>query len=136
MDFGERLKELLATREMSQRDLALRTSITEASITRYIKGERNPTTKVLQRMADALNCSVECLLTNGEILPKTSNVTIKLEMINSSPQQMAYALCEYYKTVNCKNIEYAVIDLEELAEHILAYAKSQRKMLEVENERT
>ena len=122
MEFGKRLKELLVARGMSQRELALRTSIAEASITRYIKGERNPSAKILQRMADALDCSVECLLTNGEILPKTFGETIKFKTMDNSPQQMAYALCEYYKQIETGN-NTALIELEELAEHILTYVK-------------
>ncbi len=65
------------------------------------------------------------------------NVVIKkitFEVIDNTPQQMAYALCEYYKTSNCKNMEHAVIDLEELAEHILAYTKAERKFFEVKYE--
>ena len=61
-------------------------------------------------------------------------VKIALEMINSQPIQMADALCKYYKTANCGNIEHAVIDLEELAEHIQAYTKAERKFLEVKHE--
>ena len=57
---------------------------------------------------------------------------IELKVIDNSPQQMAWALCKYYFSMNCKNMEYAVIDLEELAEHILAYTRAERKMLEAE----
>ena len=135
MCFGERLKELLFAKGMSQRELALRARITEASITRYIKGERNPSAKILQRMADAMDCSVECLLTNGEILPKTSSVTLKLEMMDNSPQQMSYALCEYYKRINSGS-NTTLIELEELAEHILSYVKAEWKKVGEQNERT
>ena len=57
-------------------------------------------------------------------------ITIELKLIDDSAQQMAYALCKYYLTSNCHNIKPTVIDLEELAEHILAYTKAERKMLE------
>ena len=62
-------------------------------------------------------------------------VTISLEMLDNTPAQMADALCRYYVQENCKNMKHAVIDLEELAEHILAYTKAERKFFEVEYER-
>ena len=122
MNFGERLGEVLAMRGMTQRELAARTGVTEAAITRYRKGERDPTAKILKRMADALDCPVECLLENCEILPKTFGETIKFKTMDNSPQQMAYALCEYYKQIETGN-NTALIELEELAEHILTYVK-------------
>ncbi len=60
-------------------------------------------------------------------------VRIELKLVDDSAQQMAYVLCKYYLNANCKNIEPTVIDLEELAEHILAYTKAERKMLEINN---
>lgn len=60
-----------------------------------------------------------------------NKIKIELELIDDSAQQMAYAMCKYYLNGNCYNIEPTVIDLEELAEHILAYTKAERKMLEV-----
>lgn len=60
-----------------------------------------------------------------------NKITIELELIDDSVQQMAYGICKYYLKGNCYNIEPTVIDLEEFAEHILAYTRAERKMLEV-----
>jgi hypothetical protein len=54
-------------------------------------------------------------------------------LMDDSVQQVAHALCKYYLENNCKNIELAVIDLEELADHILAYTRAERKFLEANN---
>lgn len=62
MDLAEKLKEMLAEKGMMQRELAMKIGMTEASISRYIKGDRTPTAKVVKRMAEALGCSVSCLL--------------------------------------------------------------------------
>lgn len=64
----------------------------------------------------------------------SDTATICLEMLDNNPAQMADALCKYYVQNNCKNMKYAVIDLEELAEHILAWTKAERKFFEVEND--
>ena len=63
----------------------------------------------------------------------SENIRIELKLMDDSAQQMAYAICKYYLNGNCRNIEPTVIDLEEVAEHILAYTKAERKMLEINN---
>lgn len=57
--FAERLKEALYLREMTQRELARRAGLTEASVTRYCKGQREPRFSVAVKMAKALNVSTE-----------------------------------------------------------------------------
>ena len=61
---GNKIKELLKEKGISQRELAQKTGCTEAAISLYIKGERNPRAKVLNNIALALNTSSEYLL-NG-----------------------------------------------------------------------
>lgn len=58
-------------------------------------------------------------------------LTIALEVLDNSSLQMAYAICKHYKKINCENMENTIIDLEEIAEHINAYTKAEREMLEV-----
>lgn len=59
--------------------------------------------------------------------------TIKFEVIDHSNLQLAHAICKYYE--RCNGIkENALIDLEELSEHINAYVKAERKALAVKNE--
>lgn len=57
--FADRLKEALYLREMTQRELARRAGLTEASVTRYCKGQREPRFSVAVKMAKALNVSTE-----------------------------------------------------------------------------
>lgn len=59
--------------------------------------------------------------------------TITFEVLDNSAHQMAYTLCKYYLNSNSHNKELTIIDLEELVEHILAYTKAERKVLEIEN---
>lgn len=60
--------------------------------------------------------------------------TIELEVLDSSCLQIAHALCKRSLKVNTSQ-ECALIDLEELAEHINAFVKAERKALEIEKER-
>lgn len=56
--------------------------------------------------------------------------TITLEVMDTSVLQMAHAVCKYYEKNNGIK-ENALIDLEELGEHINAYVKAEKKSLEV-----
>ena len=58
-----------------------------------------------------------------------SNVTVYLEMMNDSVQQMASAICKHYKEINETDIE-ANIELKELASHILAYVNAENEKIE------
>lgn len=52
--------------------------------------------------------------------------TIELEVADSSAFQVSYAICKYYRKCNSEK-ELALIDLEELVEHINAYIEAERK---------
>lgn len=57
-----RIKECLAERGMTQKELAEATGITEAAISRYAGGSRLPKIAQVIRIADALNVSIDQLL--------------------------------------------------------------------------
>ena len=58
---GERLKELLAKKGMTQHDLAERAGCTEAAISHYVKGDRVPRSNVLSKIAIALDTTSDYL---------------------------------------------------------------------------
>ena len=60
--FIKTLKMLLDDKNLSQRDFAKQVGVQEATISRYLNGERNPTSELLSKMADVLNVSVDYLL--------------------------------------------------------------------------
>lgn len=60
--------------------------------------------------------------------------TIELEVLDNSCLQIAHALCKRSLKVN-NSKELALIDLEELTEHINAFVKAERKELEFAKER-
>lgn len=61
---GERIAELLRERDMTQRELAKRTGVTEVSMSRYINGERIPKAMYLSNIAKVLGTTQDYLLGN------------------------------------------------------------------------
>lgn len=59
MSFGERIKLARKAKAMSQRDLAEKAGISAMSISKYERGENNPSSEILMRIAKALNEKVE-----------------------------------------------------------------------------
>lgn len=54
--------------------------------------------------------------------------TIELEVLDTSCMSVAHAICKYYEKSNSSK-ESALIDLEELVEHIDAYIRAEDKLL-------
>lgn len=61
-EFGLRITETLQKRGMTQRELAERIGVTEAVISRYISGDREPKPDVLANIATALHTTSDFLL--------------------------------------------------------------------------
>lgn len=53
-EFRERLKLTMQLRGMTQRELAEKTGLTEASISRYVSGQRVPNAESLMKICEAL----------------------------------------------------------------------------------
>lgn len=63
---GNRIKEQLKKMNMTQKELAERSCITEATISRYLTGERNPKYDNLANIATVLHTTVKYLLGENE----------------------------------------------------------------------
>lgn len=61
-ELGEKLLGLMKKRGISQRQLADRLNTTEASLSRYVNGEREPKADMLANIATALNTTSDYLL--------------------------------------------------------------------------
>ena len=59
---GERIRVLLEKKGISQKDLAEKTGCTEAAISHYIKGDRMPRSRVLSKIAIALDTTSDYLM--------------------------------------------------------------------------
>ncbi|MGN0845689.1 MAG: helix-turn-helix domain-containing protein [Kiritimatiellia bacterium] len=58
----EKLRKMMHERRMSQRDLADMSGVTEAAMSRYLSGERQPRAETLANMATALHTTSNDLL--------------------------------------------------------------------------
>ncbi len=61
-ELGEKLLGLMKKQGISQRQLADRLNTTEASLSRYVNGEREPKADMLANIATALNTTSDYLL--------------------------------------------------------------------------
>lgn len=62
MNLGKAIKLLLEKRELSQKDLAKRTSLSETSISLLMKGRTQPRKETLEIIANALDVKPEFLV--------------------------------------------------------------------------
>lgn len=73
MSWNEKVVELMKVKKMNQKELSNLSGITEASVSRYLKGERTPRMDIIINFAKALDVSVEYLLTDDQpVQPKIS----------------------------------------------------------------
>lgn len=61
-ELGDRIAEMLSKRNKTQKDLALNIGVTEAVISRYISGERDPKPETIANIATALRTTSDYLL--------------------------------------------------------------------------
>ena len=62
LELKDRLSGLLSERQMSQKQLAEITNLTESAVSRYVKGDRVPKGAILLNIANALGSSTDYLL--------------------------------------------------------------------------
>lgn len=70
IEFGRRLANLLERDRLTQRDLAAMTNLTEATVSRYVSGAREPRAVTVAKIAKALDVTPQELLgtvTNDEV---------------------------------------------------------------------
>lgn len=62
LEITRRLVELINEKNLTQKDLSMITGLTESTISRYVSGDRIPRGKNLDKLAKALDTSVEDLM--------------------------------------------------------------------------
>lgn len=61
-ELGSRIAETLQNRGITQKELAIRIGVTEAAMSRYVSGDREPRPDVLANIATALHTTSDFLL--------------------------------------------------------------------------
>ncbi len=69
MTFVRHLKGIMETRNMTQTQLSALSGLSKASISQYLSGKNKPTMAALEKLAVALECTVD-YLTTPEDIPK------------------------------------------------------------------
>jgi len=64
MEIKERIKMLMTEKHLTQKELATSAGITEASMSKYLSGERTPRIDVVVNLANALGVSTDELIGN------------------------------------------------------------------------
>lgn len=94
MSFARNLKKTMQERNMTQTELAELTGIGKSSISQYLSGKNEPSNKRIEKIADALECSVAYLNGLTEISDETDSnnglknipVTIAAQRLGKSEQ--------------------------------------------------
>lgn len=87
---GERLKELIDKKGISQKELAEKVGCTNAAISRYIKGNRVPRAGVLTKIAIVLDTTSDYLL-EGVPTDVTDELRLAKKLIARNVSQMSKA---------------------------------------------
>lgn len=66
MTWQAKVKQLMAIKGINQKQLSKLSGITEASVSRYLKGERTARLDIIVNFAKALNVTTEYLLNDDE----------------------------------------------------------------------
>ena len=85
MSFSEQLKKAMLERNMNQAELSALTGIGKSSISQYISGKNEPKEIALNKIAEALDCSVAFL--KGET--ECSDMTIDPKGLKNVPVDQA-----------------------------------------------
>ncbi|NRT34001.1 transcriptional regulator with XRE-family HTH domain [Clostridium beijerinckii] len=75
---GEKIQILREERNLKQKELAELAGITEATLSRYENGKREPKGEIISKLANVLNVSTDYLLGRNDII--TSSVQPKVNL--------------------------------------------------------
>lgn len=75
---GEKIQILREERNLKQKELAELAGITEATLSRYENGKREPKGEIISKLATVLNVSTDYLLGRNDIV--TSNIHPKVNL--------------------------------------------------------
>lgn len=98
--FGERLRELMADKEISAPELAREIKTDRTNITRYLKGERAPQYETLVGLLDFFDCSADYLLGLVEIPSKNGNFSPAGDFSLNLRSAMNKVGCSQYRLSN------------------------------------
>ena len=87
--FGERLLMLIREKELTQKELACLTDVTEAAMSHYCKGDRIPRASVMAKIAEALGTTSDYLM-NGSTTDSQGEINQAKRLIARNVAQMTH----------------------------------------------
>ena len=89
--FGDRLRSALRSKRVSQRELAARIGVTEAAVSRYIKGDRFPRADTAAAIADVLSVHTDELLYGTPVDPTIAHeeISAALEILRARQSELS-----------------------------------------------
>src|SRR3990172_1125381 len=102
--FGQRMAALRQARGLSQTELATRLNMNRAMITYYERKATNPTSEIIQKVADALGVGVHELLGGGsaprgrEKPGPASQIEQQIEQVRRLPRSKQKFVVEFLET--------------------------------------
>ena len=78
MTWQEKVKELMKNQGINQKKLSQLSGITEASISRYLKGERTARLDIIINFAKALNVTTEYLLNDDDFVNESVSAALAI----------------------------------------------------------
>ena len=97
MAFGDKLKEILEDREISQKDFAASLNMAPTTLNGYIKNNRQPDFETIKNIASALNVSIDFLLDynykeNMTLSVQEISLILKIRKMNVYQKDIIYSL--------------------------------------------
>ena len=83
------IAKLLSQKNMTQKQLACKTGLTESAISHYVKGDRVPRGVNLVKIANALDTTTDFLLGLGENGSKNEEIEVARTLIARNAAQMS-----------------------------------------------
>ena len=99
MEFGERLKELRASLNCSQKELAEKTGLTLRTIQRIENNEVKPSLYSLKVIGEALKTDVSEFARQSEAKPYEFNFSIKITDMNHFLNDLKILVKTHWKTI-------------------------------------
>lgn len=81
MNFANRLKTVREERNLKREDVAKKLGTSPAIIGRYERGERTPSIEIAQKIAEALEVSLDYLVGDTSVLIKDKTMLYRLEVL-------------------------------------------------------
>lgn len=104
--FGQRLKERIAEKGLSQKQFAKAVGITEGAVAHYIKGQRFPTYSVLCRISAKYGWSMDELMGIKKYVTARDRLIIAVKEAMRNDSVMTYDYGEPILLVNSNEVDH------------------------------